>query len=175
MSWRPGSAVLSLATVAALVPSACGGRTQLIPAHQIGRLSPDAVVAREGDVRVVVRTDAWTGQTVEPRQLFPVELTVDNGSTRPLRLRGQDVALVMPDGQRMGPFNAADLELANPARDNLATRALSDGVVTPGARVSGFLYFPELPDEDDLQLRIELIDATSGTRFGVIEIPFYVD
>lgn len=32
----------------------CGGRTQLIPAHQIGRLSSDAVVANDAGVRVVV-------------------------------------------------------------------------------------------------------------------------
>jgi hypothetical protein len=169
------TAVRFVATAAALMAIACGGRTQLIPAYQIGRLSADAVVARDADVRVVVRTEAWPGEPLESRQLVPLELTVDNDSTRTLHLRSQDVAFVTSDGQRTGPFTAAELRLEGQAADDLSARAFKDGIVAPGGRVSGFLYFREPSEDDGLQLRIDLIDATDGTAFGVIEIPFYVD
>jgi hypothetical protein len=94
---------------------------------------------------------------------------------RTLRVRGQDVALVTPEGQRIAPFGVADLRLEEAVADDVSARAFAGGLVPPGERTSGFLYFPEPSAEDDLQLRIDLIDATSGTGFGVIEIPFRVE
>jgi hypothetical protein len=64
-------------------------------------------------------------------------------------------------------------ELELPTADMLA-HALPEGVVEPGGRVAGFLYFElvEEPAQDAVRFRFALFDATSDERFGQVEIPF---
>ncbi len=64
-----------------------------------------------------------------------------------------------------------------PSRDMLA-RALPEGVLEPGGRITGFLYFADLdaidPQPARIRLRYVLVDAEARQRFDVIEIPFDV-
>jgi hypothetical protein len=62
-----------------------------------------------------------------------------------------------------------------PTRDMLE-RALPEGVLRPGGRVSGFVYFQNVPDPiDRVVFKADLVDAETGEQFGTIEIPFYAE
>lgn len=156
---------------AALAAAACGGRTELVALPQIGQLSSTAVVAGAADVRMVARTDAWPGPPLA--NATPIEVTVDNGSSRPLRISRMDFALVSPQAR----YEAlTPSELPNP--DNtlpvpaLASAALRDGILESGARVTGFVYFGPIDEADTVGLRMNLIDASTMMSFGAIRMSF---
>lgn len=53
--------------------------------------------------------------------------------------------------------------------------ALPEGVLDPGGRMQGYLYFQQVdPDVAHLRFRMDLIQAGRGDEFGSIEIPFLV-
>ncbi len=55
----------------------------------------------------------------------------------------------------------------------LAARVLPEGVVEPQGSISGFLLFEYVaPDLAQVAFQGELIDATSGDAFGLLQIPF---
>jgi hypothetical protein len=54
-------------------------------------------------------------------------------------------------------------------------RALPDGVVEPGGRVGGFLYFQRLERPGPFTFSVDLVDAKTGQRFGAITIPFVAE
>lgn len=60
----------------------------------------------------------------------------------------------------------------------MLVRALPEGVIEPGGRIAGFIYFADIesiePIPGKVKLRYVLVDAESRERFGVIEIPFDV-
>jgi hypothetical protein len=159
---------------AALAAAACGGRTELVALPQIGQLSSTAVVANDANVRMVARTDAWSGPPLA--NAMPVEVTVDNGSSRPLRISRMDFSLVSPQAR----YEAlAPSELPNPDDSlpvpALAGAALRDGILESGARVTGFLYFGAIEEADAVELRMNLIDASTMTPFGTIRMSFRAD
>jgi hypothetical protein len=164
--------------------SACGGRTQLMPAYQIGRLSSDAIVANDAGVRVVVRTAAWPDSRVPFIDVLPIEITVDNGSTEELRIDHRHVALVMNSSRHISAFPPAallqtlDSEIDGEVRlpiDQMRERALAEGTLPRDRRRTGFLYFQNPADAEQLDLKINLISVESGKQFGTIIIPFVVD
>ncbi|MDC0723106.1 hypothetical protein [Nannocystis bainbridge] len=57
----------------------------------------------------------------------------------------------------------------------LLQRALPEGVLSPGGRITGFLYFEELADVRHVDLVAELFDPTTGERIGGLDIPFVYD
>ncbi|MCY1063226.1 hypothetical protein OV090_00525 [Nannocystis sp. RBIL2] len=57
----------------------------------------------------------------------------------------------------------------------LLQRALPEGVLSPGGRITGFLYFEELEDVRHINLMFELVDPNTGERFGGLDIPFVYD
>lgn len=57
----------------------------------------------------------------------------------------------------------------------MIARALPEGVLEPGGRLEGFVYFEEVdPDLERVRFRADLVDPRDGTRFGEISIPFVV-
>jgi hypothetical protein len=54
-------------------------------------------------------------------------------------------------------------------------RALPEGVVEPGGRVGGFLYFQRLEGPGPFTFSVDLVDAKTGERLGVITIPFVAE
>ena len=62
-------------------------------------------------------------------------------------------------------------------QENLPTkemlrRAIREGVLRDGAKVAGFVYFPKTTqDPSTLNLRAELLDATTRQSFGRVDIP----
>lgn len=63
-----------------------------------------------------------------------------------------------------------------PTTDMLA-HALPEGVLDPGGRVSGFLYFERVEDpaQGRVDFRFDLVDAAAEKEIGRIEIPFVAD
>jgi hypothetical protein len=67
----------------------------------------------------------------------------------------------------------ADVESPSP---EMIARALPEGVILPGGRVSGFLYFEHIDPDDvhHVRFRADVVDAQSGEILGVAEIPLQV-
>ena len=162
-----------LILVATAAGFACGGRTQLVPAYQIGRLSDDAVVASEAGVRVVIRTAAWPGPPIGSG-VIPVEVTFDNSGLRSLDVRRQHLALVTSDGRRAMPLDPAAITQSAAPLEAIQHRALLEGALPSPGRIVGFLYFAE-PDADTIDLRVDLISSPDRKQFGEIVIPFAFD
>lgn len=69
---------------------------------------------------------------------------------------------------------AVQFEKINLPSGDMIQKALPEGVLSPGGRVSGFLYFEPAADVKRLTFTLRLIDATTGEDLGPIEIPFVV-
>jgi hypothetical protein len=160
-----------------LAAAACSGRTRLVPMHQIGRLSDDAVVASDAGVRVVIRTAAWTGNPAVRAHVVPIEVTFDNGSTRALAIARENLAFLTEEEQRLLPLAPGDISNAEASAftADMIERALPEGTLAAGDRVSGFIYFPPIENADEVRFRAELQDAVTGERVGVIEVPFHLE
>ena len=66
-----------------------------------------------------------------------------------------------------------EIDLPTP---EMRARALPEGALASGGRVSGFLYFEEVAGEAPLvRFRADLVNAETGTTFGEISIPFDVE
>jgi hypothetical protein len=58
---------------------------------------------------------------------------------------------------------------------DMIQKALPEGVLAPGGRITGFVYFEEPRDVVRLDFTMRLIDAVTGAPFGALEIPFLVE
>lgn len=75
-----------------------------------------------------------------------------------------------PYWQRMR--TVARYELPTP---EMLERALPEGVLEPGGRLEGFLYFEKLPAElsnERVRFHADFVDAATGERFAALHIPF---
>jgi hypothetical protein len=55
-------------------------------------------------------------------------------------------------------------------------KALPEGVLDPGGRVTGYPYFQNVKkDVGMVELTNELVNAKDGEIFGVVRIPFKVE
>lgn len=71
-------------------------------------------------------------------------------------------------------YSTGFLRVALPSGD-MIQKAIPEGVLAPGGRVTGFLYFEQVADVRHISLVARLVDATTEEVFGTIEIPFIVD
>jgi hypothetical protein len=56
---------------------------------------------------------------------------------------------------------------------DMVQRALPEGVLAPGGRAAGFIYFQRLDrDIGTVTLNVEVVDANEGSTLGVARIPF---
>ena len=205
---------------------ACAHTAQLVPAPDAPRLNGAAVAEAEG-IRLTAGGQRWSG---EPRDLAnivtPLYVTVENGSSTPIRIRYREVELIYPNGLQVsaippfqiqrpgtqtvvaGPAFAADgfylhpryhgfypgmplwegpwdydpfmyeqmygsWEPSLPTRDML-TNALPEGVLQPGGRAAGFLYFHRVSSEGRVTLEFDAVDANTRARIAALRIPMIV-
>ena len=158
-----------------LMLSACGGRTQLIALPQIGQIADNAIIDGGGGITIVARSETWSGPSLDG--IVPIELTIDNGSSVPVRIRHPDFVLVTRRGRILPlapPFQGVDAEtsLLAPA---LAQRALMEGALQPGAGVTGFIYFPNLDDADNVDLVATFVNASTNAVIATVQMYFEVD
>jgi hypothetical protein len=57
---------------------------------------------------------------------------------------------------------------------DMVQKALPEGVVEPGGRATGFVYFELVEDTDRVSLRADLVNADTGAKFVSLVIPFVV-
>jgi hypothetical protein len=56
---------------------------------------------------------------------------------------------------------------------DMVQRALPEGVLAPGGRAAGFIYFQRLDrDVGTVTLNVEVVDANEGSTLGVVRFPF---
>jgi hypothetical protein len=187
------------AILIAVSSAACGEATQLSPAPgaPVAPVGPgEGTVASENDVLVEVRTQAWSADPVTlDSEITPLFVRITNNSKRPLLVRHRAVALVQggvayaaipphdiddtvrenyvyPDyGYYWAGWSAyRNIEL--PTND-MVQLALPEGALEPGKTIEGFLYFEDLDDDDaDVMFSMPLVDASSRSAFGNVEIQF---
>jgi hypothetical protein len=76
------------------------------------------------------------------------------------------------DSRYYGPYMTRYREVALPTVD-MVQRALPEGVLSPGGKAMGFIYFETLDrDAGMVTLTMNLIDARSGESIGTASIPF---
>jgi hypothetical protein len=61
-----------------------------------------------------------------------------------------------------------------PTRDMVA-KALPEGVLRPGGRIEGFLYFDEGFDSERATFQLDLVDAETSRQLGMAAIPLEID
>ena len=93
---------LCLAALCAVGATGCAPRADLQPAPAANEVAGQEEAARSvvDDVRVVAQTASWPGDAPVKNEVTPVQVTIENGSGNPVRLRYNEFALVGPDGQR---------------------------------------------------------------------------
>ena len=59
---------------------------------------------------------------------------------------------------------------------DMVQKALPEGVLEPGGRITGFLYFENVDkDEGRVNFRADLVNVETGERFGTVDIPLVVE
>lgn len=58
---------------------------------------------------------------------------------------------------------------------DMVQKALPEGVIAPGGRVSGFVFFEKVEDVRRVTFAARLIDADTGEQFGEVALPFVVE
>lgn len=72
-----------------------------------------------------------------------------------------------------GPYTA--LERVPMPSGDMVQKALPEGVIAPGGRVSGFVFFEKVEDVRRVTFVARLIDAGTGEQFGEVALPFVVE
>lgn len=114
----PSLLVAALFTLAALF-TGCATKTDLtpLPGPETTVIAGETARSVVRGVRVIVQSDAWTGEGSIPRAVTPLRVTVENGSERPLRIGYDHLRLVGSGGRLhavLSPFEAIS-ELEAPA------------------------------------------------------------
>jgi len=94
--WR-----ISLVLIALLLGSGCARTAQLAPAPEANRVAGEenSAVAEVAGVRAVVNGNTWSGEPANLEDQFtPIQVTIENHSGRPLRVRYNEFALVSASG-----------------------------------------------------------------------------
>jgi hypothetical protein len=178
-------------------------------------------------VRVIARSDAWSGFPPDLHRVTPILVTIENEGTAPLRIRYNEFSLNAPStgasyaaippfdirGTEVEPITALGysgfwvapyyapyypglrpyygafpfdqfyyntyypswIDIQLPTGD-MVQKALPEGVLEPGGRVTGYLYFHNVKrDVGMVEFTEELVNAKNGETFGVVRIPFEVE
>ena len=156
---------------------------------------PNSAQGSSQGVSVLVQADAWNSYppTLD-RELIPIKVTIQNESGHDLAVRYEDFVLIAANNRRYGDIHpdqirGYDYEHLEPywaysdagyAEVRLPTeamlkQAMSQGVVTTGGEINGFLYFPrpsKIPQA--ITFSAALVDAHTRQKFGEIAVPLVV-
>lgn len=76
---------------------------------------------------------------------------------------------------RAGYYDSYYLERITLPTGDMVQKALPEGVLQPGGRITGFLYFEEVEDTSRVTFVARLVDADTNEWIGSVEIPFDVE
>jgi hypothetical protein len=156
-----------------LLFSGCGGRIGLVALPQIGKIAENAVVDTSGGITVVARAGMWTDPPVA--EIIPLELTIENDSSVPVRIRHADFVFVTRAGRVVAfapPFEGAATAVPPIA---LGHRALSEGVLQPGEEVKGFVYFSVFDDAEDVEFVATFVEPSTDVVVATTTMFFEAD
>lgn len=229
VAWRPIVVSLIAALTAAGI-SGCAATPELVPGPGAQPAPPGpgkGAVAMVHGVRVIARSDAWSGFPPNLDKVTPILVTIENDGTVPIRIRYNEFSLVAPTtgtsyaaippfnirGTEVEPINTLGnsgfwvapyyapyypglrpyygafpfdqfyydryyptwINIQLPTGD-MVQKALPEGVLDAGGRVTGYLYFQNVKREAGMvEFTDELVNAASGETFGVVRIPFEVE
>jgi hypothetical protein len=171
----------------------------LLPAPY-ARVVPSATrmaYVRTTEVTVFIDGDAWRAHPIDLCSvLTPVWVSIENTSAFAIRVTYADFSLELPNGLRAHPVPPFSIDGEGPMRsftsgaqgsyrdpymtwreplptDDMLRFALSEGVLVAGARVSGFLYFPDLPagTRGELNFRADFVRGKTGDKLARVDIP----
>ena len=190
----------TLAALALAISSAaCSHATQLSPAPGAAAapVGPGiGAVGTETGVRVEVRSQAWSGDPVTlDDEVTPMYVEVTNNSDHSILVRANSVVLIQGGRAHRAkpPYDihktvrenyvypgygyywagwAAYQTVELPTAD-MVRLALPEGVLKPGEKIQGFLYFEHIDDDvSEVTFTFPVTDASSKKPFGYIDIPF---
>jgi len=99
-SWR-GRLRVTAVTLAALALSACAGQLRPAPTANVIPGTGKAASVTVDDVTIIASAGAWHGAPRDlGREVMPILVTIDNGGSRPLSFKYDEIALVAGDGRR---------------------------------------------------------------------------
>jgi hypothetical protein len=189
-----------LAALALTIASAaCGTAAELRPAPgtAVAPAGPgEGAVASDQGVRMEVRSKAWSGDPILlTEEMTPLFIEITNNSDHQLLVRHRSIALLQ-GGIAYAAIPPHDIEetvrdnfitpaygyypgawsdysvIELPTRDMVA-QALPEGMLEPGQKISGFVFFEDLDDDiAEVVFTAPLVEATKHFTFGNIEIPF---
>jgi hypothetical protein len=151
----------------AVVLAGCAPRLVPAPGAQRAPGAGTGAVAELAGVRVIARTDAWSGRPLSlPTMVTPVLVSVENLGPAPIRIRREHFALVAPDGRQLvarGPYEITGVAV-DPAPTGLAyprpSVGLGLGISRGYALGVGFPFYGDPFLYDDyyypMQVRIPL-------------------
>jgi hypothetical protein len=222
--------VALLAAIAAVGVTGCASTPELVPAPGAQPAPPGpgkGAVGTVDGVRVIARSDAWSGFPPHLDRVTPILVTIENEGKTPLRIRYNEFTLIAPatgasyaaippfdirgtevepittlgySGFWVAPYYApyypglrpyygafpfdhyyydqyfpAWIDISLPTGD-MVQKALPEGVLDPGGRVTGYLYFQNVKREERVvNFTAELMNASTGASFGTVRIPFEVE
>jgi hypothetical protein len=73
-----------------------------------------------------------------------------------------------------GGFYSTVERVSLPSGD-MVEEALDEGILAPGGRVTGFVFFERIEDVRRVTFSMRLVDAKTGEQFGAVAIPFVVE
>ncbi|HCF57287.1 MAG TPA: hypothetical protein DFS52_04720 [Myxococcales bacterium] len=163
------------------------------PPDLAGKVTPLRVTLANGTgVPLRIRYDQFRvlSPTGAPRSVLPpLPADLRSGSLGPLTPEFESESFFVPppllrvypdQGLWAGPFEyrSDGLDGFESWPEGLPTtgmiqRAIPEGVIETGGRVSGFLYFPPLPEGAARYVfEADLVDANTGEGFATVSIPF---
>lgn len=104
------------------------------------------------------------GQDVAAVGLTAVRIEIDNRGERAVRFDATAVRLVTTQGERRSPSTAADLAKLGATGAAVAQAQIESGDLAPGAKRSGFLFFPAA---SYARASVVLTDIESGESEGL--------
>jgi hypothetical protein len=226
---RQHASLIAIALFASMATSSAA-------AKQDGQEPSERGTETMAGVTVTAEADAWRGVPADLIRVIPLLVTIDNKSTRPLRVRYTEFALVdetkhasalppfrIEGTETVGTSGALNaypyplsgfyvapylsrfypgltpfagpfvydpffytsyyprfVELQLPTGD-MVQKALPEGVLQPGGRMSGFLYFENVDigdingDDDMGRFLMDLVDASTTRAIGTVAIPLEID
>jgi hypothetical protein len=125
---------------------------------KVHRAMPPFAIDEEITEEYMVRTFPYSGFTVAPylRRYYPGLVLAD-----PFLLDRAFYDTMVPVFRRV----------RLPTGD-MVQKALPEGILAPGSKVAGFLYFEDVKEGPGVTLSANLIDASTQAEIGKISIPF---
>lgn len=139
------------------------------------RIVDGKIVDTVAGVTIHVDPSRYVGAAGEG-ELLQLHVEVDNHSNRALRLGYDSFYLIAPGGRTWTSLDPTRFDLSSVGlRDDLLDKGISERIFETDNEIDGYIYFQDIdPDVRRVDLRVRLVDANTGARFGELSVPLVV-